>query len=361
MGNTPFWPLGPRIAATLGCESASLSALGGTNGPVEALSLTGNCLAMLPGYIAYYHKHDAWAALGQSQPPDIMVASQDHILDAEFRRTEFYQDHCRPSGTAYVLGAVVNLGPDGARGVIGFHRSETQAQFSAADKHHGALLLPHIRRAMQLRERLVQLDMQQRSMQDATDALGVGVMVVTQEARILSANPLAEALLRHTNGLFVDNHCLSAALPFLHDELRRTIRNAAQAGAGRALQAGGLVRIPHGQAGPLMLSIYPLIARASSDGGTIPAALIFIADAAAAQPPQRDVLARIYGLTPAEARLFAALLTGERLQDYADRFGISLQTAKTQLGHIFHKTGHSRQSDLVRDALSNPILRLKRP
>jgi hypothetical protein len=69
MGNSSFWPLGQRIAAALNSESCSISALGGAGGPVEALTLTDNCVAGLPGYIAYYHKIGAWGCIRAKSCP----------------------------------------------------------------------------------------------------------------------------------------------------------------------------------------------------------------------------------------------------------------------------------------------------
>lgn len=70
------------------------------------------------------------------------------------------------------------------------------------------------------------------------------------------------------------------------------------------------------------------------------------------------MLVRLYGLTPAEARLVEALLAGATIQEYADRAGVSLHTAKTQLKHVFAKTGATRQADLIRDLLGNPVLKM---
>jgi DNA-binding CsgD family transcriptional regulator len=66
----------------------------------------------------------------------------------------------------------------------------------------------------------------------------------------------------------------------------------------------------------------------------------------------------VYGLTPAEARLTMALLAGRRLADYAAEQKISLNTAKYYLKEVFTKTGHTRQADLLRDLLINPVLGL---
>jgi DNA-binding CsgD family transcriptional regulator len=53
----------------------------------------------------------------------------------------------------------------------------------------------------------------------------------------------------------------------------------------------------------------------------------------------------------------AALVDGERLEHYADRQQISINTARTQSKQVFAKTGHGRQADLIREVLANPALR----
>jgi DNA-binding CsgD family transcriptional regulator len=63
----------------------------------------------------------------------------------------------------------------------------------------------------------------------------------------------------------------------------------------------------------------------------------------------------LYRFTSAEARLVEALLQGERIADYADRVGISINTANTQLKHVFTKTETNRQADLMRQMFSDPI------
>jgi DNA-binding CsgD family transcriptional regulator len=70
------------------------------------------------------------------------------------------------------------------------------------------------------------------------------------------------------------------------------------------------------------------------------------------------LLGRLYGLTPAEARLAMALVNGAELRGYAEALSISYYTARAHLRSIFQKTGHSRQADLIRDIVSNPVPRL---
>ncbi len=65
------------------------------------------------------------------------------------------------------------------------------------------------------------------------------------------------------------------------------------------------------------------------------------------------------GLRPPEA---AAKCPGggERIADYAERAGISVNTANTQLKQLLAKTVTNRQADLMRQVLSDPVASLHR-
>ena len=51
----------------------------------------------------------------------------------------------------------------------------------------------------------------------------------------------------------------------------------------------------------------------------------------------------------------AGLLHGERLEDYADRAGISSNTARSHLRSVFGKTDTSRQAELMRLMAAGPF------
>jgi DNA-binding CsgD family transcriptional regulator len=110
---------------------------------------------------------------------------------------------------------------------------------------------------------------------------------------------------------------------------------------------------------PVSLLITPLNRGTKAMRLSGPVAAIFINNPEERRKPSETVIGAIYGLTPAEAKLTKALLEGRHLQDYAEQGGISLHTAKTQLKQIFMKTGHGRQSDLLRDIMANPVLRMR--
>ena len=54
-----------------------------------------------------------------------------------------------------------------------------------------------------------------------------------------------------------------------------------------------------------------------------------------------------FGLTPAESRLVLRLVAGDSLRSSAAALGIGYETARTTLKAVFHKTGTSRQVELV--------------
>jgi DNA-binding CsgD family transcriptional regulator len=63
--------------------------------------------------------------------------------------------------------------------------------------------------------------------------------------------------------------------------------------------------------------------------------------------PAPALLSQIFGLTPAEARLTAAIAGGSTLIEAAKALSISWETARTQLKTVFLKTDTHRQSELV--------------
>lgn len=78
-----------------------------------------------------------------------------------------------------------------------------------------------------------------------------------------------------------------------------------------------------------------------------------------ADGPQLDsaLLQRIYGLSPAEAKVAASLASGRDLASTALELGVQPQTARCQLKSTFRKMGVNRQQELVRTATMLGVLR----
>ena len=76
--------------------------------------------------------------------------------------------------------------------------------------------------------------------------------------------------------------------------------------------------------------------------------LMLVTDVTAPEAPTQELLAGLFDLTPAEARVARALASGLPLDRVAAEFGLSVQTIRNQLAAVFHKTGTSRQVELLR-------------
>jgi DNA-binding CsgD family transcriptional regulator len=119
---------------------------------------------------------------------------------------------------------------------------------------------------------------------------------------------------------------------------------------------GGLLLLPRAwPLRPLMVTVTPLAPQrrcgSIMPGLPQPAALLLIHDPDRAVAMPADRLARVYGLTPAEAKLAAALAGGSSLGAYADNARITIGTARWYLKQVLAKTGAHRQSDLVRQVV----------
>jgi DNA-binding CsgD family transcriptional regulator len=186
------------------------------------------------------------------------------------------------------------------------------------------------------------------------DMLHVGVVMVGPGRRLLFANRAAKQLLLRRDGIAVCNGRLHAATPAATQAFDRQLR-VAIARPAQASKAGSAFTLP--LSGGRCLTVLAM-GCGRSPGGKPSAAILFVSDPGAEPDVDECYIARTYALTRAEARLLRALVSGRTLSEYAQAAHITLFTAKGYLKHIFEKTGTSRQADLVRLVLADPILRL---
>jgi DNA-binding CsgD family transcriptional regulator len=162
-------------------------------------------------------------------------------------------------------------------------------------------------------------------------------------------NRAAESIVQLDDGLNIREGRLCARRAFETAKIAKLIGGAtaeAKLGAGRML-VGRYVGLP-----PYVLTVAPLRTNMAVDDRRL--ALIVVVDPQRHSPSEED-LAEFFGLSPAEARLAAALLTGKTLAQIAAGTGIRITTLRTQLGSILRKVGAERQSDLIRILSSTGI------
>jgi PAS domain-containing protein len=216
---------------------------------------------------------------------------------------------------------------------------------------------PHLRRAETLRAQLDELRSRQRTFAALIEASPVGVVLLDAQGRPLFANAAARRIGRVGDGLELGPEGLRAAQPDEQRRLERAITAARVTARGEAPEGEAIVVVsrPSGSRG------YPVLVTAVAEGpgraGTGlegASALVLIGDPAARFEPPPERVARLYGLTPAQARLACALASGDTVESYAESAGVTIATARWTLKQVQARTGTDRQSELVRLLLTGP-------
>jgi DNA-binding CsgD family transcriptional regulator len=183
----------------------------------------------------------------------------------------------------------------------------------------------------------------------ALDQLCAGVIITDNTGLVIETNRAAEAIVQLADGLLVREGRLCARRVF---ETTRVAKLIAGATGEQPRMAGGRMVIGRCDGlPPYVLAVMPLQTAPVDDRRL---AMIIIVDPARYVPSERD-LADLFGLSPVEARVAAALMRGESLADIAAAAGVQITTVRTQLRSILRKVGVKRQFDLVRILSSTGI------
>ncbi len=272
-----------------------------------------------------------------------------------FYATPFYKNWVEPQGLRD--GCVMKFAhtPDRV-GAIASVTFNTRDIITADERRFMALLSPHLRRAALIGDLLDHQRVQTELFRESLERLSAPVLLVDQISKILYANSAAQRLLDSGKLVKLVGGCLSMA----DERMRPALIDAVARTEGRALALGSRgIGIPVTAAGQPKAVAYVLpLNHSDIRSAFAPAvAAVFIATEQAGAPPTQDVLATLYDLTPAEARLMVMMGDGVSTAHAAQRLNVTENTIKTHLARVYSKTGVARQSELVKlvSALAPPV------
>ena len=176
-------------------------------------------------------------------------------------------------------------------------------------------------------------------MTSALQLLGLPAAALNANGRVVAANALAENLEGRLQFGAFDR--LRIAYPAADDLIADAVS------ARPAFAASRSIPLPAGSGQPAMVLHLIPVRRAASDIFTAAAMLLVITTITAPKAPSPDLLAGLFDLTPAEARVARGLAGGLAVEDIAREHDLSAQTVRNQLRAVFAKTGTSRQSQLL--------------
>jgi DNA-binding NarL/FixJ family response regulator len=262
----------------------------------------------------------------------------------------FFKEWALPAGLRDSLGSVVLKTP-GRLGMFALQTSTDRDLVGPCELAIGALLAPHVRRAVTIGDLLGMATAKAATLQATLDNLNTAVIVTDDKARVLHTNLAAETMLRSDALIGMQDGILhsrqGAAEKALLTAIGQTVGAAVNIGAN-----GISVPLRSSDGSPAIAHVLPL-ARGGQhrDWGPRAAAAVFISPTEFA-PPEADALIALYGLTSMEVRVLMLIAGGKKRGEAALSLGIADSTAKTHLDHIFSKTGAGDQaqlSHLVRD------------
>jgi DNA-binding CsgD family transcriptional regulator len=333
--------LAPAIAETFGSTSTNLQ-IQEVGASSQILSVTDNVKARIEDYRAHYWERDIWVERAVQRVGMSRVgSSKDFVSDSEFQETEFYRDWCRHLDVFYVVGAVFPTGPN-QLGVLGIHRPRSAGTYEEHDEYLVSRFLPHLQRALRVRDQLAQAAIREHVSLAALDRSETATLLVTADSRIIYANPQADVLLTVGTVIRSRNGCLAATSKNDAERLSALIRQTS--GGTQADTTDGIMSLRRLNQRPLSVLVAPF--RMVWSGHPAAGAIVFVRD------PNRSMsaiatLRELFHFTPTEARIAQALANGKSIAEIAAAHRANLQTVRKQLKSIFAKTGTNRQAQCV--------------
>lgn len=309
-------------------------------------------------YTEHYWQFDHRNYYTQKMPVGFMHVDGDFISEADMKHDSFYQEFLLPRGYKYSTGGTLFRSQDLA-GTFALQRSTSEGPISEEERENFTRLANHMRRALELQERVAANREEVEGLSSVTNRLHQAVFVVDSVGLCHWKNALAEKLASRPG----------AALRLRHDRLEA--RLAADMATLSRLIASALDVSPEAAAilnfrgwnaalkGPtptsmLAISVYPVpggsgISINGVEEDKPRRAVVFATEIF--MPTDRldpAILQLLFSLTPAETELALAISDGDTLATFATSRGLSRETARTHLKHIFQKLGVNRQVDVAR-------------
>ncbi len=302
-------------------------------------------------YNKHYYALDPFVDL----PQDRVVTVNELIGDANWRESEFYKQFLKPLDILHALGADIRT-EDGLECRLRVARPHREPPFSESDKALCSVVLPHLKRAVRLHSQLELMDSERRLYAGTVDRMLVGTVTLDETGAVLKSNPVADEMLREGDGLRIVNGALRADVAAENRELQRLVKQALSGEtAGRPAVVDAISITRKSSRGKLGVLVRSLPRTGWSKGKRRPSVALFIRDAERKSEASREMVRRLFDLTPAEASLALALANGLTLDEAADTLHIRKNTARAHLRAIFSKIGVTRQTTLVRVLLSSVI------
>ena len=275
--------------------------------------------------------------------PEGEVVSLHEFL-CNFKDSEFYRDYLQYEDTSHILGVDLH-GSGGFETRLRITRARGDEPYSAEERRRCKLLVPHLRQAIKLYQRLETSRSEHAVYSGAVEQFAVGTIILDQQSNVIGCNPIASAILSERDGIALSGQRIVLGRAGLDGAFRafvKQVKDETDDARGHIFR----VERPSGKR-DLGIVARPIDTPDFLHAGSAPAIALFIGDPERQLEVTSDALRELFELTLTESRIAACLANGLSVQDSAERLGIAINTVRAHLRAVFAKTGVCRQSQLV--------------
>lgn len=336
-----------RVVELLGATEASLTYHGLCDAaePDNAAYSTGRIIdaSAVARYMSHFINVDPKRSILTNRKVGFVFNDADHFSDDFVGRDPFYQEFSRSINSRHTLDMLINR--SSSQEIFfasmrtarqGHYDGKTVATFLQASRHFSNVA--RLRASIVTAERSIENAMM------GLDALAFGLIVLDKNKRAITVNSGALRACSGEQGLSLISGHLSAHSNSINEALNRAIDLSLVNPVG----TGTTLRVPRPSGPAWVISVVPLPASSALAVRGVPGALVLIGDGKMGPGVHRESLMAIYGLTIAEADLAILLGHGGSLAEAAQRRGVKVSTARSQLHSILQKMQIQRQADLIR-------------
>ncbi|MFS2167024.1 helix-turn-helix transcriptional regulator [Variovorax sp. Varisp62] len=294
-------------------------------------------------YAQHFCAHDILIPPTLGAPPGSWFDTHELFSSTFLSRNAYYADFMCRHDARQMLACIVDQGPQ-RRGGLTVQRNTAASARQLLDS-------TRIRRVTHaLWQGLVRRDVRARQWlgdaESAFAAFGEAIFLATPMGTVLRASAGAQEFFGTNRSLRLRGQRL------WHPSAQA--QQVLAAGLAQAAQSPQLIclSIPGGPAGREHLEL----ARAAPQLSLGEEVLVLarIRFGRSQEAPSMNSLCSTFGITPAEARVLAALVAGQSPKQHAGAQGVSVHTVRSQVTSLMAKMDCTRQVDLVRKALLAP-------
>jgi DNA-binding CsgD family transcriptional regulator len=306
-----------------------------------------------PAEVSEYRDH--WMTKDIRLAPDNLHLVGEPQFEAKllpvrsWQMSELYNDFLVRVDAPSILAFWLHKAPDKVV-ALSIQGTKRRGQFDERDGERIQPLIPHLRCALEIRDRLQSAHVRADSLARSLESVSFGVVLLDAVGHILEANAVAQGLLQPEHGLGRN----ADGTLWLREPAGGRLNRWIGAGMPPPSAKEGLLHVPRADACPISVLVTPLPGAATSWLGGDPRWVLLLFDPDRRIHACTELIAKDLGISAGEAKIAALLVGGYDIKTLAHRLNISIHTVRTHVKAIFAKTGIRSQAELIQRIVRGP-------